>query len=154
MPTVNFAGITEESNGVTLLEEGTYPCRLAEVDVAETSKGDEMWRLRWVVEEGPHQGRLIFDNLVFSSAALGRLKLVCERLGIDTSGELDLRPSMLRGRHCLVRVEIEDYEAADGQLRKRNVVPWAGYGRADDSSATAVSCKTPPAGGRDDDIPF
>ncbi len=155
MPRIDFNRV-DDVQDFSPLPDGRYLCRLAEVEEAATQYGDEMWKLRFVVESGPHRGRYIFDNMVFSEAALKRVKLICSRLGIDVSGELDLTPNLLKGRSCYVTVETEEYEDYEGNTKQRNVVPFAGYDRADGAPAMA-SPKAAQAGGEDDsesDLPF
>ena len=155
MPRIDFNRV-DDVQDFSALPDGRYLCRLAEVEEAATQYGDEMWKLRFVVESGPHRGRYIFDNMVFSDAALKRVKLICSRLGIDVSGELDLTPALIKGRSCYVTVETEDYEDYEGNTKQRNVVPFAGYDRADGAPAKA-SPKAEQPGGEDDsesDLPF
>ena len=103
MARINFNTV-DDIDDFSPLPEGQYLCRLAEVEEASTQYGDDMWKIRFVVAEGASQGRYIFDNLVFSEAALKRVKLVCSRLGLDVSGEVELTPDLLRDRTCLVSV--------------------------------------------------
>ncbi len=155
MPRIDFNRV-DDVQDFSPLPDGRYLCRLAEVEEAATQYGDEMWKLRFVVESGPHRGRYIFDNMVFSDAALKRVKLICSRLGLDVSGELDLTPTLIKGRSCYVTVETEEYEDYEGNTKQRNVVPFAGYDRADGAPATA-SPRAEQAGGEDDsesDLPF
>lgn len=136
MPKVDFTKV-DDVQDFTPIPDGKYPCRLADIEEARTHSGDEMWRMRFQVAEGPHAGRIVFDNLVFSDAAMKRVKLICSRLGIDVSGELDLEPGMLKGRTCLLTVQTEEYEDNEGRPRKRNVVPFAGYERSDGPAKAA-----------------
>ena len=82
MPKIDFNNV-DDVQGFAPLPDGKYLCRVAEVEEATTQYGDEMWKLRLVVDSGPHRGRYIFDNLVFSAAAMKRVKLICSRLGLD-----------------------------------------------------------------------
>jgi len=145
MPKINFDQIGDIDD-FTPLEEDTYLCRLAEVEEATTQFGDELWKLRWVVAEGPYQGRFIFDNMVFSEAALKRVKLICSCLGLEVSGEVDITPELIKGRMCYVTVEVEEEEVEEGKIKSRNVVPFAGYAPADKEGSN----------GEDDDenLPF
>ena len=156
MPKIDFDKV-DDVQDFSPLPEGQYFCRLAEVEEASTQYGDEMWKLRFAVAAGQYQGRYIFDNLVFSEAALKRVKLICSRLGLDVSGQLDLTPSSIKNRTCNVTVEVEEYEDNEGKTKKRNVVPFAGYERADESAADAYA-ETYGDGGAEDDgeerLPF
>lgn len=156
MPRIDFNNV-DDVQDFSPLPEGKYLCRLAEVEEAATQYGDDMWKLRFVVESGPHRGRYIFDNMVFSEAALKRVKLICSRLGLDVSGEIDLTPSLIKGRTCYVTVDIEEYEDQEGNLKKRNVVPFAGYERADQTAPSTPPTKAAQGAQEDDseeDLPF
>jgi hypothetical protein len=135
MPRIDFSKI-DDIQDFSPLPAGQYLCRLVEVKLASTISGDEMWKIRFTVESGEYSGRCIFDNLVFSPAAMKRVKLICSRLGLDTSRELVLEPSSIIGRTAYVSVEIEEYEDQEGNTKKRNVVPFAGYDRVDGHTAT------------------
>lgn len=134
MPKIDFSQI-DDVQDFQPLPDDDYLCRLSEIEEASTTQGDEMWKLRFEVIQGEHKGRYIFDNLVFSEAALKRVKLICSRLGLDVSGELDLTPGMIEGHTCYVTTEIEEYEDNEGRIKRRNVVPFAGYERAEGSAA-------------------
>jgi len=155
MPKIDFDNV-DDVQDFSPIPDGKYLCRVAEVEEATTQYGDEMWKLRLVVESGPHRGRYIFDNMVFSEAALKRVKLICSRLGLIVSGELDLKPSVIKGRTCYVTVETEEYEDHEGRTKRRNVVPFAGYDRAEGSPSTSAA-PAKSAGAEDDsedDLPF
>ena len=130
MPKINFSDV-EDVQDFSPLPDGTYLCQLSEIEEATTQYGDELWKLRFEVVQGEYTGRIIFDNMVFSEAAMKRVKLICSRLGLDVSGELDITPGLLKGRKCYVTVLTEDYEDNEGKVKKRNVVPFAGYERAE-----------------------
>jgi len=133
MPKIDFKNV-EDVKGFSPLPGGTYLCKVAEVEEGATQRGDEMWRVRFVVESGVHKGRYIFDSLVFSAAAMKRVKLFCSSVGIDVAGEQDLTPDAIIGRTCNVTVTTEEYENPEGQTRFRNSVPFAGYGPPDDEN--------------------
>ena len=135
MPKVDFSTV-DDVEDFSPLPEGKYLCRLTGIEEASTQYGDELWKLRFEVIEGEHAGRYIFDNMVFSQAALKRVKLICSRLGLDVSGEIDLTPALLEGRTVWVEAQTEEYEDKEGRKKKRNVVPFAGYERAGAVQAT------------------
>ena len=87
MPDIDFTQI-DDVQDFTPLPDGTYQCRVAEVEETATQHGDEMWKLRFEVVKGEHSGRHVFDNMVFSAAAHPRVKLICSSLGFDVSGKL------------------------------------------------------------------
>ena len=116
-----------------------------------------MWKLRLVVEAGPHRGRYIFDNMIFSDAAMKRVKLICSRLGLDVSGEIELTTVLVRGKSCYVTVETEDYEDQEGNTKRRNRVTFAGYERAESASPAAGEAAEKAGVVEDDsedDLPF
>jgi hypothetical protein len=147
MPKIDFSKI-DDVQDFSPLPDGKYLCRLTEIEEASTQYGDEMWKLRFEVIQGEHIGRFIFDNMVFSEAALKRVKLICSRLGLDVSGEIDLTPSLLEGRKCYVSVLTEEYEDNEGNIKKRNIVPFAGYERATDTGEDIAEDDS------EEDLPF
>lgn len=126
MPKVNFPEVPDAQN-FSPLPEGKYLCKLIEIDESTTRNDDEMWKLHFKVIKGEYKGRILFDNLVFSEAALKRAKLICSKLGLDTSQEIDVTPDLLLNRKCYLLVGIKDYENDKGETRKGNVIPFAGY---------------------------
>ena len=151
MPRIDFKQV-DDVQDFAPLPAGTYLCRVVDVEKATTQYGDEMWKLRWVVEAGPQRGRYIFDNMVFSNAAMKRVKLICSRLGLDVSGTLELTPALIKGRTCHVTAETEEFEDHEGMTKRRNVVPFAGYesaeGAASPNDGATSNAKD------DDDLPF
>ena len=91
-----------------------------------------------IVEAVKDADVVLVNMAAFPAAVVSRLKrvkLICSRLGLDVSGELDLAPSSIKGRTCNVTVEVEEYKDSEGKTKKRNVVPFAGYEKADESAA-------------------
>ena len=140
MHKIDFSKI-EDVQDFTPLPDGKYICQLTEIEEATTQYDDEMWKLRFEVIEGKFIGRLVFDNLVFSEAAMKRAKLICSRLGLDVSGELDITPKLLEGRKCVVSVVTEEYEDVEGNTKRRNIIPFAGYDRISDAGSPDASPK-------------
>ena len=153
MPTIDFSTVDEAAD-FSPLPDGQYRCRLDQIEPDRTQYGDEMWKLRFAVEDEPFQGRFIFDNLVFSEKALGRVKLICSRLGLDVSGAVDVTPELLRHRVCLIEVESEEYVDEEGNTKKRNVVPFAGYQRVEDSPTGAGAATENAEDLSESDLPF
>ena len=121
MMRVLFGQIPEIPKGEPL-PPGSYVVRLVDVGEKMTKVGDEMWLLKFAVEDERHLGRFIWDNLVFSDAGLPRVKLACEALGLDVSGEVELTPDMLIDRRCRLKVIVQEYQG-----EKRNKVAFGGY---------------------------
>ena len=113
----------------TSVPPGTYRCRIAEVRDRETRGGDVLLALRLVVADGDVEGRTAaWDNLVFSSRGVARVRQVLRALGVklDRPGELDLV-----GAEALVTVRPAEYLSADGETIRRNEVPYDGYRAVD-----------------------
>ena len=136
MPKVDFSKV-DDVQDFSPLPDGKYLCKLSEIEEATTQYGDEMWKLRFEVAQGEYTGKFIFDNMVFSEAAMKRVKLICSRLGLDVSSELDLTPGLLKDRRCYISVLTEEYEDKEGKIKKRNVVSFAGYEKAEGVEVTS-----------------
>ena len=100
-----------------------YLCRVEEVKEGETQHGEEMWTLKLLVVEGEYLGRVIFDNMPFSKAALQRVKFICTHLGLDVSEESELVSSKLLGRTAYVTVKRDFYVDRKGRERTGASVP-------------------------------
>jgi len=123
---INFDEI-EQVQDFTPIPAGKYRCRLTGIEEAATNHGDEMWRLTFVVIDGPHAGRRLFDNLPFSENGMKRVKLVLGRLGVNTTGEMDVQPSLILNKIAILTAEIEEYTDAENNSKRRNKIPFAGY---------------------------
>jgi len=155
MPKIDFSKIND-ANNYEPIPEGKYLCELSEVEEKQTKTGDEMWNLKFaVVYPLLHEGRVIFDRMVFSEKAMSRVKLICSRLGIETKGIVDLDPKDILHQQCYLNLIIEDYTSEEGVQKKRNTVPYAGYEKVE---ASAQVEKKEPVVTRpeleDDEIPF
>lgn len=127
MPRVDFSTVSEIAS-FSPIPDGEYLCRLTDIETDLTRAGDEMWKMRLQVEGGEYDGRLLFDNLVFSAKAMSRVKLVCQCCEIDVSGELDLQPPLLLEKRFMVTTFQEEYEDDKGQTKIQNRIPFDGYG--------------------------
>ena len=107
---------------------GTYRCRIADVRERVTRNEDALWALRLLVAEGEFTGReAAWDNLVFSSRGLNRIKIVFSVLGLPTDGKVEVTPENLLGREAFVTVRPSEYHAPEGVMVRRNEVPYEGY---------------------------
>jgi len=149
MPRINFAEVEDmESTSFSPIPDGSYPCRVADVkDGHQTKSGDEMWRLEFEIISGDFKGRRLFDNMIFSQKAASRVKLICSRLGIDTSGEVDLQPRLLRGREVWITTYQEQYEG-----KTQNRIPFDGYESMEATKQEATQAE--PAAVAGEDVPF
>ena len=141
---IDFDRIGNSGGKYPPLPNGKYRVRIDDVETTKTRKGADMWKLRLVVTEGDHEGRRIYDNLVFSKAAAGRLVGFCGALNMATSGEIELTPDMLPNKECIAAVHTEEYTDREGNVRERSAVLYRGYFPVVDGSQSDD----------DDDLPF
>lgn len=143
MPKIDFNNVSDAQD-FSPLPPARYLCRVDRVEEARSQAGHEMWNLTLKVENHEKSsGRLIFDRLVFCNEAMSRVKLACSRMGLPTSGVVDLKPSDLKGRLVLVDTTVEEYTDREGRSKRRNAVPFAGYHRVE--AGTEQASSSPPA---------
>ena len=138
---IDFDASDRVSDFVTV-PAGTYLCRVAEIRPGVTRAGDERWSLRLVVAEGQHVGKqAAWDSLVFSTRGRARARSVLHALGLPCSGRVQIEPADLEGRLALVEVRPVEYQAPNGDVVRRNEVPYDGFrplaGEAADPGSTA-----------------
>jgi len=122
MPKVDFSKLKIEFGDFAPVPPGTYFCSLAVVEEASTENGDEMWKLKFLILEGPYQGRYLFDRMDFNDDGLAHIRFLCSCVGIDAVGEIELTPAMVKGRVCYVNVGTEEYENLEGRVKERDIV--------------------------------
>lgn len=121
MPEVDYPNIAE--NSYPPLPDGEYMVKLESLDEITTKdKGDEMWRLKWKVVGSNYDGRVLWDNLVFSETGFWRVKMLSSRIGLDTSKKSDLTPDMILGK--LVNVDIceDEYKGKKGNKIREYII--------------------------------
>ena len=152
----------EESGGYTPIPAGEYIMRVTDVKQQKkdgtayaTRDGSPMWRMELTVIEGDCEGRKVFDNLIFSKEALGRVKLVCSRLGIDMERKFALTPQDIVGRAAKVTVIVKERKNQNGEMISDNEVTFAGYEKLEGADYGMQSLGGNEGGGSpDDDLPF
>ena len=155
---IDFDSQNHLSDYVTV-PAGTYVCRIAEVRPGSTRAGDERWSLRLVVAQGQHVGKqAAWDSLVFSTRGRARVRMVFAALGLPATGKVEVTPQDLEGRTALVEVRPAEYTSPNGQVVRRNEVPYDGY-RSDGGARSEGVGPTGGAGGDGgryltEDIPF
>lgn len=151
MPNIDFGNISEAEE-FTPVPPGRYLCELIKIEEKSTDNGNEMWNLKFEIKQGDQKGRYIFDRLIFSTAAMPRVKLICSRFGLDVSGEINLDPGMIAGKFIYVTAEKDSYYK-DGKQIPTTKVPFAGYEHFGGGEETAMA-----AGAGEDskegDLPF
>jgi hypothetical protein len=129
MPQVNFTQVTEKNSSGKLppIPEGRYRVRVEDIKERTSQAGNETWGLKLVVTAGPQKGRVVWDNITFSPEALGRVKLVCSRLGLDVSKDIFIKPEDLKNREVFIETQVDTYTNKEGKIESKNIVPFAGY---------------------------
>lgn len=72
MPKIDWKSVSDEQ--FTLIPEGDYAVTISTVTESETSKGDEMWKLKLTIEDGEYKGKTILTQLVFNDGGYGNIK--------------------------------------------------------------------------------
>ena len=72
MPRIDWNSVSDEQ--FTLVPEGNYEFTISNVEVTETSKKDEMWKLRLTIANGEYKGKTILTQLVFNDGGYGNIK--------------------------------------------------------------------------------
>jgi hypothetical protein len=133
MTRIDFSKV-QDAQDFSPLPKGRYLCRIAEIEESMTMARDDMWKVKFEVQDDEFKRRYLYDNLVFNEIGLRRIKLLCSKLGLDMSGEIDLEPTMLLDKECVVEIDVEQYEDNFGKPKARNKVLFAGYHEALDAS--------------------
>jgi hypothetical protein len=145
---VNWDSI-EEGSAHEPLPPGEYTVVVTDVSPKQAKSGDEYWRLELSVIAGKHSGAIITDSIFFTDKGWKRVKLVCSRLGVDTTGEKDFTTQDLIGKKAVVTVTIEEREY-QGKKYKDNKIPFAGY----EKYSVPLGDKTTDEVFKGDDLPF
>lgn len=149
---VNFTGVDPVAEpGSGPLPDGEYLVMVDEAKERTSQKGTPGIGLQLKVIGGDYEGRLLFDDLWITQAAMGYVLHRLQCLGMQVpagSFGLDARGLVSRRARVIVRQE----EGQDGKVRAR-VKGWepAGQTAADDPLAKAQAGPPPHT---DSDIPF
>jgi len=129
----NLSGV-DEAVDFGPVPEGLYLVEVSNVDFNEmntTKNGDPYIKLEFQITDGEFQGRKIWDNLIISENEhlKRRLKMFLNRIGGYNTEDVNLTfdPDDFQGKQIGIETHIEDYEASDGTMKKRNVIGFAGY---------------------------
>lgn len=102
---VNFAEIPDANEPVA---PGTYDCTIVAAEPTTSKAGNPMIKIRWRIDdEGPAHHRNIFDNLVFTPAALWRVRQVLEALGFASNFAGNVNPESLIGEAATLKITIQ-----------------------------------------------
>jgi len=108
-PSIDFSDV----KGLEPIPVGDYLCSLVAAEETVSKAGNEMINLRWKVEEDEFEGRIIFDAMVFTEAAMFRVKQTLRGLGFpkNFAGEIDVEG--LVGRTAMLLIDIENSTQTD-----------------------------------------
>ena len=137
----------DDTDSYVSVPPGVYDCRVAEVRPGRSRDGSERWSMRLEVVTGEYAGRTAaWDALTWSERGVRRVKQVLALFGFDVSGELNLQPADLQGRHIRATVQPEEWEdPITGKRQLNNRVPYMGYDPAEVDPAEVDLDKLEPA---------
>jgi len=113
---------------------GVYLARILIGEFTTTKRGDDAYRLRFVVTEGEHKGQTLIRTLTFGAKAKPYTKAALAPFGVTTKAKL-LSPFPEPGREYLVRLVIALQKGDDGI--ERNDIKRIDLLRVEESPAAA-----------------
>lgn len=146
-----FDPAAEEGSSFDLIPAGDYPAEIVDAAIRPPNNGDGlMLALVWALNQGPYEGRKIFQNLCFKHSkqqtqdiARKQIKDICDALGIV---EIVTDPEVFKFKPAKVRVVIESDKTGrydDSNRIKRVTRLEDGDGEAAEAKASVTS--KPPA---------
>lgn len=109
MPTINFA----EVKGLEPVPVDTYLATIVNAEDGVSQSGNPKIDLQWKLEEGPFEGRIVFDVLTFHPKALFRVKQTLTGLGFDKNFSGNVEGADLLGKSAMIIVDIEQSTQLD-----------------------------------------
>ena len=109
MPVIDFSDV----KGLEPIPAGEYLATIVHAEEKVSSAGNDMINLRWKVEEEEFEGRIVFDSMVFTTAALFRVKNTLRGLGFPKSFQGEVIPEDLIGKSATIVVDIEQSTEVD-----------------------------------------
>jgi hypothetical protein len=113
---INFGAIKD----LDPISDGKYDAVISKAEFGMSQKQQPKCDLRWTIEGGDFDGRIVFDTLSFSEKALWRVKEVLVALGFDEDFNDELTPDMLLGMRGVITVATEQQT----QLNPATGKPW------------------------------
>lgn len=103
---IDFASVQDASKPVP---PGMYNCTIVAAEPTISKAGNNpMIRLRWRIDDdGDYYHRNIFDHLVFSPAALWRVRQVLQAIGYANNFAGEVNPENLLGESATLQVTIQ-----------------------------------------------
>lgn len=104
MPTIDFS----EVKGIEPVPVGAYPATIVKAEETESKAGNPMIDIQWKIEAGgEHDGRIIFDSMVFTATTLWRVKQTLVALGFKKNFRGAVEAEDLVGKSANITVDIE-----------------------------------------------
>lgn len=149
MTTIDFGQLMKEAGeGFKPIPNGQYNAEIAKAEAVTSSTGKPMLKTQARIIGGPHEGRIVFDNIVITAGNPNALSFFFRdmaALGLDAAYFAANPPfeqvaAALVGRQCIIDVgtkqyqgsdrnEIKSYKAATGgQIGVPAAAPVAGFG--------------------------
>ena len=131
MPKIDWKNVSDEQ--FVLVPEGDYEVTITEVNVSETQKGDEMWKLKLAINDGEYKGKTLFTQLVFNDGGYGNIKKLYSAI-FGSKLPKNCETSDILDEQVIVTVVHTEY---NGKTYAN--VAYAGYRSASDSEEEVFS---------------
>jgi len=105
---------TPPAPGMEPLPPGVYDAVVVHGELVQTRSGNDGYRIRFRIAEGPHAGRLVFRTWSFSERAIAYARRDLGQFGLTTSAQL-LAPFPEPGREYRVKLWVALQRGDDGR---------------------------------------
>ena len=109
MPSIDFS----EVKGLEPIPAGVYLATVHNAEEGESQAGNTKIDLQWIIEEGDHAERIIFDTLVWHPKAMFRIKQTLQAFGYPEDFAGEVIPEELIGQSAMLVVDIEESTQID-----------------------------------------
>lgn len=122
MTTIDFGQLMKEAGeGFKPIPNGPYTAEVAKCEAVTASTGKPMLKVQWRILGGPHEGRIVFDNIVLTAGnpnALAFFFRDMATLGLDSTyfaqnPPFDQVAAALMGRTATIEVGTKQYKGQD-----------------------------------------
>ena len=125
MSTVNWAQLAKEAGDFSPVPIGKYDAICVKAELKQAQSGNEYWATQWKIQNGPHAGRVLFNNFVLVETNPNALRMFfvnLRKLGITTEHlnnlghDKNALTPMFVTRQALLTVEHKPY---NGEMREQ-----------------------------------